>query len=263
MLNEHGEDAKLLAGGHSLLPAMKLRMNRPTMLIDISKAGLTGISDLGDKIQIGACTTHAELETDKIIQHNLPMMAKAASKIGDPQVRNRGTIGGSLAHADPAADWPGVVLALGATIHVAGPDGERAIAADDFFISIFTTALKEGEIITAIDIPKMKQKASAAYVKFEQPASRYAIVGCAVNAEMNGPMCADIRIAFNGVSGAAFRDTALEEKLKGQKLDEESVNAACKEAAEGRHIMSDHFASDTYRKHLAGVIAERAIHEVL
>jgi carbon-monoxide dehydrogenase medium subunit len=186
-------------------------------------------------------------------------MCSTASLIGDPQVRNKGTIGGSLAHADPASDWPGVLVALDATINVTGNAGGRSIPANAFFMGLFTTALEEGEIILSITIPKDGITGKATYMKFAQPASRYAIVGCAVYMEKKGNLCTDIRIAFNGVSGHAFRDTQLENQLRGKVLDSALIHAACLNAASDVHVMSDHFASENYRKHLASVFAERAV----
>lgn len=260
LLAEGGEDAYLLAGGHSLIPAMKLRMNSATVLIDISRIPeIHGIREEANAIHIGALTTHGEIEHSDVIQSHLPVMSSAASLIGDPQVRNKGTIGGSLAHADPAADWPGVLVALNATIHVTSNDGERVIPAEKFFMGLFTTALLEGELISSITVPKAGSTGNATYLKFAQPASRYAIVGCAAYLEKEGDICSEVRIAFNGVSGHAFRDRELENELKGKKLDASTIDEACQHAASNVHVMSDHFASENYRKHLATVFAARAV----
>lgn len=247
-------DAKLLAGGHSLIPTMKLRLNSPSMLVDIgSIPALREIKEAGSEIVIGAAATHQEIASNKIIQSKLPLFATGAASIGDVQVRNKGTIGGSLAHADPAADWAAVVLAADATIAVHGTKGARKIKATEFFQGMFTTSLQAGEIITAIHVPVVAGSKSA-YLKFAQPASRFAIVGCAVMKSGD-----KISIAFTGVSGHAFRDAKAEKALAGKKLDTASIEAASRAAAEGMTILSDHYASEKYRKHLAKVYLKRAL----
>ncbi|MBS1978601.1 MAG: xanthine dehydrogenase family protein subunit M [Bacteroidetes bacterium] len=247
-------DSKILAGGHSLIPTMKLRLNSPAKLIDIGGiSALKGIKESGSEIVIGAATTHAEIASSKVIQGKLNLFAQTASAIGDIQVRNRGTIGGSLAHADPAADWPAAVLAADATIAVQGAKGSRKIKASEFFQGLFTTALQEGEVITAVHVPVFSGK--SVYMKFPQPASRYAIVGCAVVKHSDGK----ISIAYTGVSSNAFRDGAAEKAISGKKIDAGSAEVASKAAAEGMHIMSDHYASEKYRKHLAKVYLKRAL----
>ena len=244
-------DSKLLAGGHSLIPSLKLRLNQTEKLVDIgSIASLKGISEANGAIIIGAGTTHAEVATNKIVQSKFPMLAQTAKSIGDVQVRNKGTIGGSLAHGDPAADWTAAVLAADATVIVNGPKGERKIKATDFFKGMFSTALQAGEIITAVHFPVPSGK--SVYLKFSQPASRFAIVGCAVVRHGD-----QTNIAFTGVSASAFRDAAAE-KAAG-KLDAASIEASSKAAAEGVSILSDHFASEKYRKHLAKVYLKRAL----
>jgi carbon-monoxide dehydrogenase medium subunit len=264
MLQDAGEDAKLLAGGHSLIPAMKLRMNAPSALID-----LRGISDLryirqeGNSIAIGAASTHHDIVDSSLIQDRLPMMVQAGSQIGDIQVRNVGTIGGSIAHADPAADWPGCLIAADASIEMKGLNGTRSVAAEDFFLGLYDTALEEGEIITEIKIPIPAAGTKSAYAKFHQPASRFAIVGCAVVMKMNGSTCESIRVGFNGVSDMAFRDTDLEDALRGKEVNAANVEAACALAAAGKDILGDHFASADYRLHLARVYASRAIHAAM
>jgi aerobic carbon-monoxide dehydrogenase medium subunit len=248
-------DTKILAGGHSLIPSLKLRLNQTGKLIDISSiAALKGITEASGTIVIGAATTHAEIASNKIVQSKFPMLAQAAKTIGDIQVRNKGTIGGSLAHADPAADWTAAVLAADSTVVVKGAKGERKIKATEFFKGMFTTALQQGEIITSIHFPIPTGK--SVYLKFSQPASRFAIVGCAV--VRNGDKT---NIAFTGVSATAFRDTTAE-KAAG-KLDTASIEAASQAAAEGVSILSDNFASEKYRKHLAKVFLKRALTAVV
>lgn len=259
VLLQEDSNAKLLAGGHSLIPALKLRLNRPTKLIDISRIPeLKGISQEGNELVIGAMTTHYEIMTNDLVKQHLPILSQAAELIGDVQVRNAGTLGGSLAHADPAADWPASMLATEATIVVTGGGGKRSIKASDFFTGFYTTALEEGEIITQIRIPIPPAGTKTTYLKFMQPASRFAIVGCAVVAKVNG-VFDDVKVAFTGVSDMAFRDTAVENALKGQKTDEASIMSAAAIAAESVNILSDHFADEGYRKHLAKVYLKRAL----
>ncbi len=255
LLQKFGEDAKILAGGHSLIPAMKLRLSTPAQLIDIANIpDLTGIDDEGDHIVIWAGAKHGEIASSYTIKEHLNMVAEAAGMIGDVQVRNFGTIGGSLAHADPAADWPAVMIAADATFVIASTSGERKVAAADFFQGLFMTDLNEGEILTQIHIPKPPAGTKSTYEKFVQPASRFAIVGCAA---MSDPDC-NVRVAFAGVSSKPFRDTGIEEALAGD-MTASSIEAAANKAAEGVSVMSDHFASEKYRRHIAKVYAKRAL----
>lgn len=252
-----GDGAKILAGGHSLIPALKLRLDAPGTLIDISKiSDLRYIRDAGDHIAIGAASTHHDLQTSAVIQSKVAMMSQTAAVIGDIQVRNMGTIGGSIAHADPAADWPASLLAADASIHMRSASGSRSVAAKDFFLGLYTTALAEGEIITEIRVPVVAG-AKSAYVKFMQPASRFAIVGCAVMLTESGGSISKASVAFTGVADTAFRDAAVESALS--STDASSVAAAAQNAAEGVEVLGDHFASSSYRKHLAKVYAKRAI----
>ena len=253
-------EAKILAGGHSLIPAMKLRLNSPGKIVDISKlSDLKYIREAGNQIAIGAGTTHAMIAASDVIQAKLSMMSQAAGVIGDPQVRNAGTIGGSIAHADPSADWPASLLAAGFEVAVKGPGGSRVIAGEDFFQGFYTTALGENEIITEIRVNTPSSGSSSAYAKFMQPASRFAIVGCAALITVSGGVCSDVRIGFTGVSDVAFRDSGVENALKGKAPTADNIAEAASRAAEGIDIMSDHFASETYRKHLAKVYAKRAL----
>lgn len=253
-------DAKILAGGHSLIPAMKLRLNAPSLLIDIARLPeLRFISDEGDKVVIGAASTHHDIISNEAVK-DMRAMIEAGELIGDTQVRNMGTLGGSIAHADPSADWPAVLLALGASIEVQGPDGERFIAANEFFLGFFMTALNEGEIVTAIHIPKLAKGQQTAYRKFMQPASRFAIVGCGASVTVDDGQITDAKVAFTGVSDAAFLDEGVADALIGQPANLETIEAAVNAAAEGDiHINEDHFASQAYRKHLAKVYAKRAL----
>ena len=252
-------DVKILAGGHSLIPAMKLRMNRPSKLVDITGiVALKGIREEDGEIVIGAATTHADIAYDKLIKNKLPFFADAAPMIGDVQVRNHGTLGGSLAHADPAADWPALVLAADAVIEVQGTNGKRRIKAADFFTGLFSTALQDKEIITAIRIPIPPEGTKTTYQKFAQPASRFAIVGCAVMRFPDGKT----NIAFTGVAENAFRDIAAENEVSGKELNDDSISAASKAAVNHVTVMGDHFASDEYRRHLAKVYLKKALNAV-
>jgi aerobic carbon-monoxide dehydrogenase medium subunit len=252
-------DVKILAGGHSLIPAMKLRMNRPAKLVDITGlSALKGIREEDGEIVIGAGATHADIAYDKLIKNKLPFFSSAAMLIGDVQVRNHGTIGGSLAHADPAADWPALVLAADSTIEVQGVNGKRRIKSTDFFTGLFSTALEEKEIITAIRIPVPPDGTKTSYQKFSQPASRFAIAGCAVMRFPDGKT----NIAFAGVSENAFRDVNAENEVSGKPLNDDSVSAAVNAAVGNVTVMGDHFASAEYRKHLAKVYLKKALDAV-
>ncbi len=254
--------AKILAGGHSLIPALKLRLNQPSSLIDISRLKeLKSIRDNGKYIGIGSAVTHAAIAGSRVVQQKLPLLAHAAGLIGDVQVRNMGTIGGSIAHADPAADWPAVLIAANATIGILGPSGERQVAAGDFFKGFFTTALGEGEIITEILAPEPEAGSLRyAYEKFAQPASRFALAACAVQYRLDDGKCASVRVALNGVSDSAYRATAVEQALEGKPLNVETIKAAAQNAAANASmILSDAFAGEEYRRHLAQVVCRRAL----
>jgi len=255
-----GGDGKLLAGGHSLIPVMKLRMNRPSKLVDITGlSALKGTKEEDGEIVIGAAVTHADIFYDNLIKNRLPFFIRAASLIGDLQVRNHGTIGGSLAHADPAADWPALVLAADGSIEVQGKAGKRRIKAVDFFTGLFTTSLQDGEIIISVRIPVPAEGAKTSYQKFEQPASRFAIVGCAVMRFPNSKT----NIAFTGVSDNAFRDANAEAEISGKPLNNESIEAAANSALRNVNVLSDHFASEEYRRHLAKVYLKKALEAVM
>jgi len=252
-------DVKILAGGHSLLPALKLRLNQPSKLVNIASIEeLKGIHEEDGEIVIGAATTHHDIAVNDIIKNKLPFFAEAASVIGDVQVRNHGTIGGSLAHADPSADWTALVLAADAAIETKSKAGRRRLKATEFFTGLFTTALNEDEIITAIRIPVPAEGTKTTYQKFPQPASRFAIVGCAVLRKPDGT----VNIAFTGVSDNAFRDTNAEQAISGKPLNEANINAAIAAAAENVSVLSDHYASEDYRKHLAKVYLKKALQAV-
>ena len=260
LLQQGGEETKILAGGHSLIPTMKLRLATPETLIDIGGIPeLKYINDKGDYLTIGAGTTHWMVESSSVVQQKAPALSQAAGQIGDVQVRNRGTIGGVLAHSDPQADYPGVVLALDATIVVEGSGGERTIPVSGYFTGLWETALGENEILTEIRIPTDSANANSCYLKFPQPASRYPYVGCGVSLSSSSGTCLDIRVGFSGVGEWAFRDSGIESALKGQPLNESTIASAADKAAEGKAVLSDHFVSEEYRRAMSKVFAKRAL----
>jgi len=246
LLDKYGDDAQLIAGGHSLLPAMKLRLNQPGVVIDIGKIpGLGSIVQDGDEIVIGANCTHKQIASSEVINEKLNVLAQTAKAIGDVQVRNKGTIGGSLAHSDPAADYPAAILATEAKIVVEGGNGSRTIDASDFFQGLFTTALEGNEMITEVRIPAVS---NGVYLKFPQPASRFAIVGCA--AVKNG---SGIKVGLTGVADCAYRASGVEDAYNGDS------KSAALHAVDGVEVLGDHFASAEYRAHLAKVYTEMAL----
>ena len=260
LLQQHGEDAKIVAGGHSLVPTMKLRLATPGTLIDIGGISeLKYINDKGDYLAIGAGATHWMIESSDLIQKKAPGLSQAAAQVGDVQVRNRGTIGGVLAHSDPQADYPGVVLALDATLVVQGPRGERTIAVSDYFTGLWETALGDDELLTEVRIPTDSANANSCYLKFPQPASRYPYVGCAVAMDSSAGSCSDIRVGFSGVGETAFRDSGIEDALRGNTLNESAIASASAKAADGRSVLSDVFVSEEYRRAMAQVYTKRAL----
>jgi len=260
MLAEGNGDAKILGGGHSLIPAMKLRLNMPGTLIDISRIeAIRYIREEGGMLCIGAGSTHDDIENSDLVGRLCPALAQTAGLIGDVQVRNKGTIGGAMAHGDPAADYPGALLVADATVTLQSAGGTREVTAADFFLGLFDTALEENEIITEVRIPAPPANAHSVYLKFMQPASRYAIVGCAVQATMNGDTMSDVRVAFTSVADHAFRDAAVEGAMNGKSASAENISAAAAHAAKEVDPMEDHFASADYRRHLATVYARRAL----
>jgi aerobic carbon-monoxide dehydrogenase medium subunit len=261
LMQQYGDDAKFLAGGHSLLPTMKLRLAQPGHLIDLGRIhGLSYVHDDEHDIAIGAMTTYAALERSSVVQHNFPVFTDGIPLIGDPQVRNRGTIGGSVAHADPAADTPGMVLALKAAIHVKGPGGERTIRADDFFQDLFQTALAPGEVITQLRFARRAAHAGSAYEKLANKASHYAVVGCAavITLDASGA-CSAASVVVTGASVKPTRAGAVEAALVGHHPDEATIAEAASHASEGLEIVSDIHGSQAYRAQMAAVMAKRAI----
>ena len=265
LLNDNQDDAKVLAGGHSLIPMMKLRLAEPGVLIDLGRVGgLSYIRAEGSGLAIGAMTTYYDIITSEAVQANAPVLAEAAATVADPQVRNMGTIGGSLAHSDPAADLPAVMLALGAEL-VAGSHGRfgrvnsRTISADDFFVDLLTTALEPNEILTEIRIPGHAAGSGAAYAKMANKASHFAIVGVAVSVTLDGGFCTSARVGVTGAGSSASRATASESALRGSSLDDATITRAASAAASGIDFNEDVHASAEYREHLTKVFAMRAI----
>jgi len=260
LLGRHKDDAKLLAGGHSLLPAMKLRLARPAHLVDLRKVpGLTGIREDGGSLVIGAMTTHYAVESSSVVKSKCPVLAATAALIGDPMVRNMGTIGGSLAHADPAADYPATIIALNAEMVVEGSRGKRTIKVDDFFKGLMTTAVGGDEILTEVRVPALAANQSASYMKFPHPASRFAVVGVAAVLTIDGGKCTKASIGITGAGTRAVRAKGVEAALTGKALDAASIQAAADKAPDGVDVQADLQGSVDYKKHLLKVFAKRAI----
>ena len=260
LLSEHGDDAKILAGGHSLIPAMKLRLAEPAALIDIQRVeGLKGISESDGSLVIGAMTTHHELESSSLVNQKLPVLAQTAGEIGDVQVRNKGTIGGSLSHADPAADWPATILALDADLKIVGSGGGRVVKATDFFEDLYTTALEADEILTEIHVAIPDENTTGIYLKLHQVASGFALTGVAVVLTTSGDVCENIAVGITGVSDVPYRASDVESALAGKALTADNIAAAAEKAADGADILEDIHASEAYRSNLAKVYTRRAI----
>ena len=253
-------DAKVLAGGHSLIPVMKLRLASPSALVDIGRIeALKGISRANGSLRIGACVTYNEIANSGVVQDAAPLLAEAAGQIGDRQVRYRGTIGGNLSHADPASDLPAAALALGATLHVAGPSGSRSVSASEFFVDLMMTALQADEILTGVEIPVASAGTGSAYVKFEHPASGYALCGAAaVVTRGAGGSCTGASLCFNGVSATAVDAAAVASSLIGSDLSDGAIESAVSNLSIP-DAAGDMFASASYRQELAKVIGAQAL----
>ncbi|WP_324716638.1 xanthine dehydrogenase family protein subunit M [Carboxydochorda subterranea] len=262
ILAADGSRAKVLAGGHSLLPMMKLRLSNPGLLVDIGRLPeLRGIRREGDRLVIGALTTHHEVETSPLVREACPVLAEAAAEVGDMQVRNRGTVGGNLAHADPASDLPAVAVALDAELVIAGAGGRRRTAAiGDFILGPLVTALGADELLVELRVPVLAGRTGSAYVKHPHPASGYAVVGVAAVLTL-GPdgTCQSARVGITGVSDRAYRASGVEQVIVGRPLDDATLRDAAAKAADGVTVNSDLYASDAYRAHLSRVYAERAL----
>jgi aerobic carbon-monoxide dehydrogenase medium subunit len=261
-LKAAGAGAKIIAGGHSLIPLMKLRLSEPRCLIDITKIPeLSGIHESGGRITIGAATTHHDVATSPVLQQHCPVLSDAASMIGDQQVRNRGTIGGSLAHSDPSADYPAVMLALDADLRLAGPKGRRVVKAQDFFQDLLTVDLAADEILAAVLFTPIR---TAAYAKLVQRASHYAIVGVAAALQLKGGTIASARVGLTGGSSHAQRLTNVEQALAGRPASRETIDAASKLAGVGlENVNADIHASEEYRRAMIAVFARRALDAAL
>jgi carbon-monoxide dehydrogenase medium subunit len=254
------DGGKVIAGGHSLVPLMKLRLSEPGTLVDISRIpGLSVIREAGGRIEIGATTTHNDIASSKVLRDKCPMIAEAAAEIGDPQVRNRGTIGGSIAHADPAADFPAVVLALDADIVLKGPNGSRTVKASAFFRGFYDVDLAHGELIVGVHFTPVK---AAAYAKLHQRASHYAIVGVAAALDVNGGAIQSARIGITGATTHAMRLSGVEQALIGKKADGIAAAAAAA-SSEITDVNADLHASEDYRKAMIPVFVRRAVEKAL
>jgi carbon-monoxide dehydrogenase medium subunit len=261
LMVKHGEEGKLLAGGHSLIPAMKLRLQSPRTLIDLGTVpGLRGVRVDGDHLVIGALTVHTDVASSELVRKHLLGLADAASVIGDIQVRNRGTIGGSVAHADPAADLPVILTALNASFTVQSLSGSRSIAVDDFFTDFFTTAMNSDEILTEIHVPIPATGTGSAYAKLPHPASGYVVVSAgALIARQASGSCTAARVAIGGLGSGPIRAVATEMELQGKPLTPQMITAAAAKAAEETDPVEDSYASAEYKRHVATVYARRAV----
>lgn len=261
LLQKYGDDAKLIAGGHSLLPAMKLRLSQPAHLIDIGRIqSLAYIREENGAVAVGALTTYAMIEKSDLIRRYFPILIEGTDMIGDQQIRNRGTIGGSLAHSDPAADMPGMVLALKAEIVTQGSNGSRTIKIDDFLTGTFETALTENEVVTEIRFPIPAARTGSSYEKLANKASHYAIAGCAAVIALDGDgTCTSASVVITGAASQTVRASAVEAALVGKKLDEATITQAASHAADGLDLVEDIHGSKAYRAQMCSVIARRTI----
>jgi carbon-monoxide dehydrogenase medium subunit len=260
LLQQHS-DAKVLAGGHSLIPAMKLRLAQPPALVDIGRiAELKGVTKTDGRIRIGALTTYATLEKSAVLKQHCPILAEAAGQIGDRQVRYKGTIGGNIAHADPASDLPATVLALGGVIHATGASGSRQINASNFFVDLLTTDLRSDEILTAVEVPVLGNNTGSCYLKFEHPASGYAICGAAAIVTLaSDGTCQSASLCFNGVSATPHNASTVTQALAGKQLDDATIDQAVDANLSMADPMGDIHASGPYRAELAKVFGKRAL----
>jgi aerobic carbon-monoxide dehydrogenase medium subunit len=260
LLQRDPEGTKLVAGGHTLIPTLKLRLASPALLVDIrGLEALKGIQVDNVGIRIGALTTHAELLASEPLHGELPIFREAANWIADPQVRNRGTIGGSLANADPAADWPAIVIALNAELEVAGAEGVRRVAAKDFFVDIFSTALGPSEVLAAVHIPRPASGMRFTYRKIRHPASGYAVVGVAAGVRLEAGVVAEVSIGITGAASHAFAGDVAARFLVGKPLSRETIDEAATLLSEATECLSDHYASAEYRANLVRTETRRAL----
>jgi carbon-monoxide dehydrogenase medium subunit len=255
-----GDDGKVLAGGQSLLPVLRLRLSYPVMLVDLGRIdSLRGVRDGGDALVIGAMTTHDEVLHDPLVAQHAPLLAQAAATVGDRQVRHLGTLGGSLSHADPAGDLPTVALTLDASFEVAGRSGTRTIAAREFFVDYLTTTLSPDEVLTAVRIPKLGADWATHYEKFNRVAQAWAIVGVAAAVRIADGSVAEARVGLTNMGSTPVRAAAVEQALVGADASADAVRAASEHAAEGTHPPADLSGAADYREHLARVLTRRAV----
>ena len=265
LLGQLKDDAKILAGGHSLIPMMKLRLAQPKHLVDLRKVpGLSGIKEDGGMLAIGAMTTHWQIESSALVKSKAPVLSEVGGIIGDPAVRNLGTIGGSLAHADPAADWPAIMIALGAEMVCEGTKGRRTVKVDDWFQGLMSTALGDDELLVEVRVPLWAGKSGAAYMKFPHPASRFAVVGVAAAVTLDGQGNASkVGVGVTGAGTKAVRAKTVEAACAGKKLDTATIEAAAQKGHEGVDVQADLQGSVEYKSHLCRVFAKRALTEAV
>lgn len=260
LLSEHGDDAKVMAGGQSLMPILRMRLNAPEMVIDLGKIReLTGVTDEGDAIRIGSMTTYADVIASDLVSEHAGLLIKAVAEVADPQIRHRGTIGGALVHADPAGDVGAPVLALDAELVITTADGsERSVGAADFFVDIFETAVEEGELLTAIRIPKHTGWGSS-YTKFVRVSHQWSIVAAAATVRAEGGVIAEAKVALTNMGSTPLRAAALEQELVGKEATTEALREVCAGTGHGTNPPSDLNGDADYRRHLAGVLTRRAV----
>jgi carbon-monoxide dehydrogenase medium subunit len=263
-LAAHRDDAKILSGGQSLLPLMKMRLSKPGFIVDIGRIpGLDTITEEGDSLIIGGLITHAQIESSELLKKKCPLLPQTAITIADVQVRNCGTIGGSVAHADPAGDWPATIVTLDAEIKVVGPKGERWVKCNDFFLGLLMSVLEPDEIVTAIKVP-ITGNDKTAYLKAAPRSSGFAVVGVAVRLAVDGDeTCNEIAVGITGVTDKAYRAERVEQLLKGKRLDASAIEQAAGEATRNIEVIEDINGSSEYRKHLTEVYVARAIETAL
>ncbi|MDQ2852910.1 xanthine dehydrogenase family protein subunit M [Dermatophilaceae bacterium Sec6.4] len=259
LLAEHGDDAKVLAGGQSLLPVLRMRLNAPEMVVDLGRIdALRGIREDGDSLVIGAMTTHSTVGSDPLVAEHAALITKAVHHLADPQVRHRGTFGGALAHADPAGDLGAPARALGAEFVIAGPDGTRTVSADEFFVDLFETAVQEGELLTEVRIPKHTGW-GAHYEKFVRVAHQWPIVAVAATVRVEGGIIVEAGVGLTNMGSTPLRARSVEQALIGQPPTDEAVRAAVRSVTDGTNPPSDLNGDADYRSHLAGVLTRRAV----
>lgn len=259
-LAAHRDDVKILSGGQSLLPLMKMRLSKPAFIVDIGRIpGLDAITEDGKSVILGALVTHTQIEDSELLKKNCPLLPQTATTIADVQVRNRGTIGGSIAHADPAGDWPATVIALDAEVRIFGPSGERWVKCDDFFLGLLMSVLEPDEVVTAVKVPATGADKTA-YLKAAPRSSGFAVVGVAVRLAMDAQgVCSRAAIGITGVTDKAYRPERVEQMLSGKKLDAALIQQVAAEATRNIEVIEDINGSAEYRKHLTEVYVARAI----